>query len=523
MRILKTNSPDSRIASFGSQSATLPRLYRRISHRLTFLALVVLFIAVFPAATRAQGCDGLVASGDTSGNTDWSNITSCLNNVNHATLLSGTFYISQKITMPAPFASLTGAGNTNTTITPVHDCSLGIIEANGQGNVPRHNITVKNFGINLINCSSTAIGNVVNFLRTKQDTDPTTTGGEISGLRIYNRTTDLVGILVSKTADVSVLNNVLSNVGTGIWVANSPNTRVDGNQTTSNHNGIFVQNHAGVGGIFDSSNTVVTNNNSLSATSRGMKFQSSDAGSRPLRNLTITGNTITGFTNVGLYLVGFVQDSRIENNYVVGAPSSTYGLWVGSVNPGQTNAGLNPSFNNQINLNTFQAKKADVSFNGGPTGNNIAGPDQPTITRRSRGNNTLGTRGIEQTPTINICSGYARAFWTYENGLNYVLSGGQISVAAAGIRTGSRVTFHVRQPGSSTDLLTFTTVGTANTPCALNPEQSPAINLAAGLYDVVVDLVDGNARFSFTDPLNPNTTPGVPINGWKLAMQLDVR
>ncbi len=212
MRILNTNLPDSRIASFGSQSATLQRLYRCISHRLTFLALVVIFIAVFPAATRAQGCDGLVASGDTSGNTDWSNITSCLNNVNHATLLAGTSDISQKITMPAPFASLTGGGNANTAITPVHDCSLGIIEANGQGNVPRHNITVKNFRINLINCSSTAIGNVVNFLRTKQDTDPTTTGGEISGLRIYNRTTDLVGILVSKTADVSVLNNVISNV-----------------------------------------------------------------------------------------------------------------------------------------------------------------------------------------------------------------------------------------------------------------------------------------------------------------------
>jgi hypothetical protein len=69
-----------RMAAFGNLSATFPSLYRLINCSLTSLALAALFIAFSPAVSRAQSCDSLVASGDTSGITDWSNITACLNN-----------------------------------------------------------------------------------------------------------------------------------------------------------------------------------------------------------------------------------------------------------------------------------------------------------------------------------------------------------------------------------------------------------------------------------------------------------
>jgi hypothetical protein len=52
-------------------------------------------------------------------------------------------------------------------------------------------------------------------------------------------------------------------------------------------------------------------------------------------------------------------------------------------------------------------------------------------------------------------------------------------------------------------------------------ESSPPgqpVNLPPGLHDVLVDLLDGNARYP-----DANFSPGVPIRGWRQRVKLDVR
>jgi hypothetical protein len=114
------------------------------------------------------------------------------------------------------------------------------------------------------------------------------------------------------------------------------------------------------------------------------------------------------------------------------------------------------------------------------------------------------------------CSQYAHAWWAYKNKLNYVPVGGRILVAAAGIRPGSNVTYHIRKPGSNPDELTFVSQRGGNSHSVLDEEESPQISLAPGLYEVLVDLYDGN-------DLNPNDDSPVLITNWRLAVKLEVR
>ena len=112
------------------------------------------------------------------------------------------------------------------------------------------------------------------------------------------------------------------------------------------------------------------------------------------------------------------------------------------------------------------------------------------------------------------CSQYSHAWWDYKDGLSYVPSGGRVLAAAAGVKPGSHVTFHIRKAGSNADELAFTTQGSGNACCVLNQQESPPINLAPGRYDVCVDLLDGNVR---AEP-----TPAA-ITGWRLVQRLEVR
>jgi len=111
------------------------------------------------------------------------------------------------------------------------------------------------------------------------------------------------------------------------------------------------------------------------------------------------------------------------------------------------------------------------------------------------------------------CSQYSHAWWEYKDGQDYVPSGGKVLLAAAGVRPGSTVTFHIRKPGSDADELAFTTQEAGNSCCVVNQQESPAIGLAPGRYDVCVDLLDGNARGEST----------AAITGWRLSRRLEVR
>jgi hypothetical protein len=112
------------------------------------------------------------------------------------------------------------------------------------------------------------------------------------------------------------------------------------------------------------------------------------------------------------------------------------------------------------------------------------------------------------------CSQYSHAWWEYKDDLSYVPSGGRLRLAAAGLRPGSRVTFHIRHQGTDHDVLAFTTRGTVNSCCVLNEEDSPPIALAPGVYDVFVDLRNGNV---------PPASASARISAHRLAMKLEVR
>ena len=114
------------------------------------------------------------------------------------------------------------------------------------------------------------------------------------------------------------------------------------------------------------------------------------------------------------------------------------------------------------------------------------------------------------------CSQYSHAWWAYQNGLSYVPSGSSIWLAAAGIRPGTRVTFHIRKQGTIADELMFTTRTSGTADCVLDQELSPPIDLEPAVYDVFVDLRDGNVSGA-----TANTPIG--INAWRLGVKLEVR
>lgn len=478
-------------------------------HLLLRAAFILFFATCLAAPSLAQTqaeCANLAPLGF--GQNDWPRINNCLVNFNQAVLGVGTFNISQPITFPRSSASLIGSGRGNTVVAVQFNCgSFGaVIDANGQGRTLDF-IVIRNFYLDLTNCG-TGASNAVRFIRSNN--------GEVSGLTITTSGTggvNLSGIQLVKANNILVQENRVRDLtgGSGIVADDSGSARIDNNRVIRTDFGIIVRNNAGVGS-FDSSNAQVTNNTITDSLGRAMKLQSSDAGGLLLRNCVVTGNVVSGFGATGLYLVGNVTKARIESNSFTGGANAYYGLWVGSINPGQTNPGLNPSYDNKIDFNFFQggSRGADVSFNGSP---NVAGPDQPTISRGSAGTNTLGRGLLDKTPSTR-CAQYAHAWFDYLNGLGWVPSGGQILLAAAGVRSGSRVTYHFRQNG--VEKATRTTNNTAGSNCVLNQEPY-TVFLPPGLYDVFVDLADGNARYP-----DPNFSPGVPINNWRIAT-LDVR
>jgi hypothetical protein len=89
-------------------------------------------------------------------------------------------------------------------------------------------------------------------------------------------------------------------------------------------------------------------------------------------------------------------------------------------------------------------------------------------------------------------SQYPHAWWAYKDGVNYVPTGGRVLLAAAGIQPGTKVVYHIRKPESELDELTFVSKCGATSDNVLNEEESPPITLAAGSYEVFVDLYDGN-------------------------------
>ncbi len=113
------------------------------------------------------------------------------------------------------------------------------------------------------------------------------------------------------------------------------------------------------------------------------------------------------------------------------------------------------------------------------------------------------------------CSQFSHTWWDYPDGRDYVPRGGRILLAAAGIRPGTTVTYHIREEGKNDDALVLTTRGKSNSACILNQEESPPIDLPPGTYNVFVDLEDGNV--SGSDPVPAR------ITNWRLRAKLKVK
>jgi hypothetical protein len=114
------------------------------------------------------------------------------------------------------------------------------------------------------------------------------------------------------------------------------------------------------------------------------------------------------------------------------------------------------------------------------------------------------------------CSQYSHAWWHNPNGLGYVPSGSTIILAAAGVRPGTTITYHIRPQGAVEEVMTFTTRTAANSECVLNEEESPPLLLPSGRYDVFVDLEDGNAS-------EDGQGIRAAITNWRLNKTLEVR
>lgn len=477
------------------------------------LLLILPWLAIAPrvAAQTQTDCANLAPLG--AGLDDWPRINTCLMTYNSVTLAAGRFRLSRPLSFNAlqAGASLTGAGIANTTLVPTFDCGAAgaVLDVNGQNRQGAlTDVVLRRFFLNVTSCA-TGEYRAINLYKVDR--------AQVSNVRISggNNGANITGIAVWRSDNARVSNCQVEDMiggSSGIAVDDALAATVSSNTVFHTDFGIIIRNNY-ANPLADSSNAVVTGNTITNSGVRAMKLQSSDLNALPLRNVTVTNNVATGFGATGLYLVANVQGARIENNRFTGAAGSYYGLWIGSINPGQVNPGLNASFNNQLNFNFFQGGSlgADVSFNGNP---NVAGPDQPTISRLSAGTNTLGRGTIEQAPVSGRCNQHAHAWWSYPTGLSYVPFNGQITLAAAGVRSGSRVTWHFRQGG--VEKATRTTLGTAASNCVLNQE-AYTVTLPVGLYDVFVDLQDGNARYP-----DANSSAGVPIKDWFLG-RLDVR
>jgi transglutaminase-like putative cysteine protease len=111
---------------------------------------------------------------------------------------------------------------------------------------------------------------------------------------------------------------------------------------------------------------------------------------------------------------------------------------------------------------------------------------------------------------------YAHAWWAYKAGLPYVSRGDSILLAAAGIRQGSNVTYHIKRAGKPEEAWTFSSLSGATSRNVLNQEESPAVHQAPGIYDVYVDLHDGNI-------VDGGIESPAFIKDRKLSVKLEVR
>jgi hypothetical protein len=494
----------------------------------------IIFIAVFSVLcasdTLAQNCDTLIPSGGD----DAININHCLSTQGRATLSGGyTFEIYQPIqAIQIPGARLTGAGRASTRVLAKFSCGDSRFVVSGSYKTPVEfrrspNSVISGFHLDLEelrkSCGHQAgYAVVVNRSEGTQVTGLKITGSEYGTPDYTTGWSHGGGILVLNSAQSTVIDNVIKNVGftntiggnsagsAGIQINSSYKSKVEYNEVRRVAFGIEVVNGSPSQGFTgDSSETTVIGNQitgaaqvgcSDCALGRAIKFQACGVGDElPIRKSVVRYNDAINFGGrpsgpggTGLHLTCGVQYGVFENNFFTGAPNASWGVLIDS-----TFGTTNPSHHNTFNNNYFKSGR----FSGYCDSNcydlefNTSGPDQVGLGAGNVGTNTLGTAS-KRDRYSNQCSQYGSAWFNYPSGQNFIYRGQYLLVTGAGIRPPSFfavITFRFKN-SSGVEVATYQTQR-SNSNCVVNQEYfyiNPAV-FAPGLYTVTADYYDGTA------------------------------
>jgi hypothetical protein len=157
------------------------------------------------------------------------------------------------------------------------------------------------------------------------------------------------------------------------------------------------------------------------------------------------------------------------------------------------------------------------------------GPDQIGLRRNFKGNNLYTT--VRERGTGSNCGDFGHAFFAYPSGQNFISPGQSLSLAAAGVRPSSQVTFRFRKASGGADVATFVSRG-ANGNCVMNEASFlfDAARFSPGLYTIFADYSDGNSVAAiFDDPIAINgievrpMKPGSRVSGKSVSIGSPVR
>lgn len=505
--------------------------------QLAFVALLMLCQAV---QASGQSCKALLPAGN--GQDDSAAINDCLQRKGVAKLKAGTFLLYSPIVFPrssqeAPLsgARLLGKGKDATRLVVQSECNrLWPVSSDRQYQpavqiIKSPEAALRGLEIDLTNLRQDCgpYGNYMVFVSKSPKTlvndvrikgspfgvpgTVYTTGGANSG-----------GILVVNSEDSMVTENELKDIGFtmeigtssagngGISVASSANTQVTNNRIERVAFGIIVSNGSEQQGYTgDSSGSVITHNTVTGAArincancsqGRGIKLQACGDGREPaLDRLTISNNTVTDFGGhngtiggSGLDLVCGVQNSTIDNNRFVGAPTAEFGLQIRSsfLSP------PSPSYHNKFTANIFTSGRGQANCGSACFDVNFThdGADQIGIGRN--GANRMGTNVVGSffAETDRDCEQYSVPFFLYLDGREFVRHGERILLTALGVRPNSQVVFTFVRAEDGVEVATHASAS-VNRHCIMNQEyiSIEEQKFPAGDYKIFADYKDGNS------------------------------
>jgi hypothetical protein len=530
-----------RAATLRAEQSALTLRGKPAARLLLRCAFVGLLMISWLTTASAQNCKALFPAGE--GQDDSPAINDCLQRKGVAKLKAGTFLLYSPIVFPrnspeAPVsgARLLGKGREATRLVPQSTCERRWpVNEDGQYQsaiqiVKSPETTLRGLEIDLTNLRQDCgpQGNYMVLVSKSPKTQVSevrvkgsrfgvqgaayTTGGANSG-----------GILVVNSADSVISDNELKDIGFtienrstsagngGIAVASSANTQVVNNLIERVAFGIVVANGSALQGYSgDSSGSLISHNTIVGAAKigcpncsqgRGVKLQACGDGSEPaLDRLTISNNLVSDFGGhngvvggSGLDLVCGVQNSTIDNNRFIGAPTAEFGLQI----RGSYLSPPNPSYHNKFTANVFTSGRGQANCGSACFDVNFTqdGADQIGISRNGAnrmGNNVVGSFFAE---TDRDCDQYSLPFFLYLDGREFVRQGERILLTALGVRPNSQVVFTVVRAADGVEVATHRSAS-VNRYCIMNQEylSIEALKFPAGEYKVFADYKDGNSN-----------------------------